>query len=327
MKALLCKQWGEPETLVLEDLAMPVPTADQALVRVHAAGVNFPDTLIVKNKYQFKPPLPFAPGGEIAGVVESVGANVKNVRPGDRVTAFTLWGGFAEAVVVDAAALVPMPADVDFVTGAAFVTTYATSYHALADRGALKLGETLLVLGASGGVGLAAIEIGKAMGAHVIAAASSAAKLAVCKQHGADDLVNYVEEDLKDRLKVLTQGRGVDVIYDPVGGPFTEIALRSCAWRGRLLIVGFANGEIPRVPANLMLLKGCSVIGVFLGGLVERESAQHRQNLQTLFGWLQQGKLKPHIGERYPLERGAEALRALMDRRVSGKVVITMDGG
>ncbi|WP_428311229.1 NADPH:quinone oxidoreductase family protein [Hydrocarboniphaga sp.] len=324
MKALLCKQHGEPETLVVEDTEVPVPGETQVLIRVHAAGVNFPDTLIIQNKYQFKPALPFAPGGECAGVVEAVGAKVKNVRPGDRAIAFTGWGAFAERVLADAFALVPMPSGLDFVTASAFVMTYGTSYHALADRAALQPGETLLVLGASGGVGLAAIEIGKVLGARVIAAASSAEKLAVCKQHGADELINYSSEDLKERLKQITEGKGVDVTYDPVGGAFTEVALRASAWRGRHLIIGFANGEIPKLPANLTLLKGCSLVGVFWGEYIKREPKKNYQDLTTLFGWLQEDRLRPHVGERYPLERGGEAIRALMDRRVSGKVVITI---
>ncbi|MDB5970534.1 MAG: NADPH:quinone oxidoreductase family protein [Hydrocarboniphaga sp.] len=324
MKALLCKQHGEPESLVIEETEAPVPGENQALIRVHAAGVNFPDTLIIQNKYQFKPPLPFSPGGECAGVVEAVGTEVKNLRPGDRVIAFTGWGAFAELVVADADALIPMPAGLDFVTASAFVMTYGTSYHALADRAALKSGETLLVLGASGGVGLAAIEIGKVLGARVIAAASSAEKLAVCKQHGADELINYSSEDLKERLKTITAGRGVDVTYDPVGGAYTEIALRSSAWRGRHLIVGFANGEIPKIPVNLTLLKGCSIVGVFWGEHIKRNPKDNYESLTTLFGWLKEGRLRPHIGERFSLARGAEAIRALMDRRVSGKVVITV---
>jgi len=324
MKALLCTHYGEPETLAYGDIDTPTPGDHQALVRVHAAGVNFPDTLIVQNKYQFKPPLPFAPGGECAGVVEAVGAKVKHLRPGDRVIAFTGWGAFAEYVLADAQALMPMPNGLDFVTASAFVLTYGTAYHALADRAALQSGETLLVLGASGGVGLAAIEIGKVLGARVIAAASTDDKLAICQQHGADELINYSRDDLKDRLKQLTEGRGVDVTFDPVGGAFTEVALRSAAWRGRHLIIGFANGEIPKIPANLTLLKGCSVVGVFWGDYTKREPKNNYRDLTTLFGWLQEDRLRPHIGERFPLERGAEALRALMDRRVSGKVVVTV---
>lgn len=324
MKALLCKSWGDPETLVLEETATPAPGDHQVLVRVHAAGVNFPDTLIIRNLYQFKPELPFSPGGECAGVVEAVGAKVGHVKAGDRVIAFTGWGSFAEFVLADAKALMPLPAGLDDETAAAFVMTYGTSYHALADRAALQPGETLLVLGAAGGVGLAAVEIGKALGARVIAAASSADKLATCREHGADELIDYSREDLRDRLKALTGGRGVDVVYDPVGGAYTEAALRSCAWRGRLLVVGFANGDIPRLPANLALLKGCSIVGVFWGDYTQREPERSQRDLETLLSWMKQGRIRPHIGRRYPLERGGEAIRALMNREVVGKVVVTV---
>lgn len=322
MKALLCKQFGPPESLVVEDTPAPTPGPTQVLIRVHAAGVNFPDTLIIQNKYQYKPELPFSPGGEFAGVVESVGTEVTNYKPGDHVIAFTAWGAFAELVVADAEELIPMPAGLDFVTASAFVMTYGTSYYALKSRANLKAEETLLVLGASGGVGLAAIELGKAMGARVIAAASTAEKLDICRQHGADELVNYVEEDLRARLKVITGGKGVDVVYDPVGGPYTELSLRSCAWGGRVLIVGFANGDIPAIPANLALLKGASIVGVFWGGRIKQEPQENVADLEALFELLQEGRLHPHVSATYPLERGAEAIRALMDRRVSGKVVI-----
>jgi len=323
MKALLCKQWGPPESLVVEDRPPLLPQDHEAIVRVHAAGVNFPDTLIVQGKYQFKPEMPFAPGGELAGVVERVGAKVTNVKPGDRVIGFTGWGAFAEEAAVDANVLVPMPEGLDYVTAAAFVMTYGTSYHALKDRAALQAGETLLVLGASGGVGLAAIEIGKALGAKVIAAASSPEKLAVCKDHGADELIDYSKEDLKERVKALTGGKGANVIYDPVGGGYTEPALRSIAWRGRLLVVGFANGEIPKIPLNLALLKGCNISGVFWGDYTKREPMNLMMDLRALFGWLKDGKLKPHISGTFPLARGAEAIRLLMERKVSGKIVIT----
>jgi len=322
MKALLCKQYGPPESLRVEEVPDLVPGERQVVIDVHAAGVNFPDSLIIEGKYQFQPPLPFSPGSECAGVVRAVGAGVKNAGVGDRVIAFTVYGAFASQVVVDATRLVPMPAGLDFATAAAFVMTYATSYHGLVDRGALQAGETLLVLGASGGVGLAAIEIGKAVGARVIAAASSAAKLAVCREHGADELIDYSGEDLRERLKALTGGRGVDVTCDPVGGAYTEPALRSCAWRGRHLVVGFANGEIPRIPANLALLKGCAIVGVFLGDYLRREPARAAADIGTLFKWLAAGKLRPRIAGRYPLARGGEAIRALMERRVSGKLVI-----
>lgn len=323
MKALLCKQFGPPESLVLEEVPDLVPGDTQVVIEVRAAAVNFPDTLIVQGLYQFKPALPFAPGGECAGVVKSVGSQVKNVKVGDHVIAFTGWGAFAEQVLADALQVIPMPEGMDFVTASAFVMTYATSYHALKDRAALKAGETLLVLGASGGVGLAAIEIGKALGARVIAAASSAEKLEVCKQHGADELINYNSEDLKDRIKTLTNGKGANVVYDPVGGPYTEPALRSIAWRGRFLVIGFANGEIPKIPLNLALLKGSSIVGVFWGDYAKREPMNNIMDLRALFGWLKEGKLKPHIAGTYTLAQGATAIRALMDRKVSGKLVVT----
>src|SRR6266481_9241762 len=240
MKAVLCKQYGPPESLTLEDLPSPRAGPGEAVISVRAASVNFPDVLIIQNKYQFKPPLPFSPGSELAGVVKEVGAGVSNVRPGDRVIAFTTYGAFAEEVKTEAARLLPLPEKMDFITGAAFLLTYATSDHALRDRGALKAGETLLVLGAAGGVGLAAVEIGKAVGATVIACASSDDKLAVCREHGADATINYATEDFRERVKALTAGSGPDVIYDPVGGAYTESAFRSVAWRGRLLVVGFA---------------------------------------------------------------------------------------
>jgi len=322
MKALLCRSWGLPETLVVEEVPEPAAGPGQAVVRVHAAGVNFPDALIIQNKYQFTPALPFVPGSECAGIVERVGEGVTQVKAGDRVIALTGAGAFAEKVQVDAAALTPLPAGVDFATGAAFILTYGTAYHALADRGALRPGETLLVLGAAGGVGIAAIEIGKALGARVIAAASSAQKRSICREHGADEVIDYTAADLKSELAALTAAAGIDVVFDPVGGPFTEAAVRNCAWRGRHLVIGFANGEIPRIPANLLLLKGCALIGVFWGRYVKSEPAAWARDLGTLFQWLQQGRLHPHIAERYPLERGAEALAALLARRASGKLVI-----
>ena len=304
---------------------MPDPVAGpgQAVVRVHAAGVNFPDALLIQNKYQFTPALPFVPGSECAGVVESVGDGVRQVKPGDRVIALTGAGAFAEKVQADAAALTPLPEGVDFTIGSAFLLAYGTACHALVDRGALEQGETLLVLGAAGGVGIAAIEIGKALGARVIAAASSEEKRRICREHGADEAIDYTAADLKPVLAALTAGRGVDVVFDPVGGAFTEAALRNCAWRGRHLVVGFANGDIPRVPANLLLLKGCSLIGVFWGRYVKAEPAAWARDLARLFLWLQQGRLRPHVAGRYPLERGAEALAALLGRRACGKLVIT----
>jgi len=322
MRALLCKQFGPPETLVVEDMPTPDVGADQVLIDVQAAAVNFPDSLIIEDKYQLKPDLPFSPGGELSGTVAAVGDNVKHLKPGDNVIAFTGFGAMAEQIATDANRVIPMPDGVDHVTASAFVMTYGTTYHALADRAALKSGESLLVLGASGGVGLAAIEIGKALGAHVIAAASSTEKLDVCREHGADEVINYVDEDLKDAIKARTDGKGVDVVYDPVGGDMTEKALRGTAWRGRLLVIGFAAGTIPKPPLNLALLKGCSIVGVFWGSFTQREPGENQKQLKTLFNWLAEGKLRPHISGTYPLERGGEAIQALASRSVSGKVVI-----
>src|SRR5437762_10108380 len=305
VKAVLCKQYGPPETLVVEELPSPRAGPGEAVVSVKAASVNFPDVLIIQNKYQFKPPLPFSPGSELAGVVKEVGAGVSSGRPGDKVMAFTTYGAFAEEVKTEAARLLPIPEGMDFKSAAAFVLTYGTSDHALRDRGALRAGETLLVLGAAGGVGLAAIEIGKALGARVIACASSDEKLAVCREHGADGAINYATEDLRNRIKALTGGNGPDVIYDPVGGPYTELALRSIAWRGRLLVVGFAAGEIPKIPLNLTLLKGCSIVGVFWGEFSRREPDRFADSMARLGRWYSEGRLKPHVSQTFLLERAA----------------------
>ncbi len=322
MKAVLCRRHGLPDTLELADLPTPEPGPAQVRIAVKSAGVNFPDTLIIQNKYQFKPPLPFSPGGEVAGTIEAVGADVKGFAVGQDVIAFTGWGGFAEQVVADAIKVIPMPPGVPYDIASSFVMTYGTSYHALKDRAALKSGETLLVLGAAGGVGLAAVELGKALGARVIAAASSAEKLAVCKAHGADETIDYSTEDLRERIKALTDGRGVDVVYDPVGGIYSEPALRSTAWRGRFLVVGFANGDIPSIPLNLALLKGCSIVGVFWGEFVRREPKANARDLAELVGLMRDGTIKPLISARYPLADAAKALDAVMERRVTGKVVL-----
>ncbi len=324
VKAVLCKQYGPPETLVVEELPSPRAGPGEAVVSVKAASVNFPDVLIIQNKYQFKPPLPFSPGSELAGVVKEVGAGVSSVRPGDKVMAFTTYGAFAEEVKTEAARLLPIPDGMDFNSAAAFVLTYGTSDHALRDRGALRAGETLLVLGAAGGVGLAAIEIGKALGARVIACASSGEKLAVCREHGADATINYAAEDLRERIKSLTEGRGVDVIYDPVGGAYSEPAFRSIAWRGRLLVVGFAAGEIPKLPLNLALLKGASVVGVFWGDFARREPKAFAGSIAQLGLWFREGKLHPHVSKIYPLEKAADALRLMAARQVKGKVVLAL---
>jgi NADPH2:quinone reductase len=323
MKAILCKQFGPPESLVYEDIPSPKAGPGDVVVSMKAASVNFPDVLIIQNKYQFKPPLPFSPGSELAGVVKEVGEGVKHFKPGDRVIAFTGHGAFAEEVKTEAARLIPLPEKMDFSAGAAFILTYGTTDHALRDRGALQAGETLLVLGAAGGVGLAAVEIGKALGARVIACASSAEKLAVCREHGADETIDYASEDLRERIKGLTDGKGVDVIYDAVGGPYTEPAFRSIAWRGRLLVVGFAAGEIPKLPLNLALLKGASIVGVFWGDFARREPKRFAESVQQLGRWYAEGKLRPHVSQTFPLAQAVDALKLMAARQVKGKVVLT----
>ena len=322
MKAVRCTAWGPPDSLVLEDLPEPVAGPGDVVVDVKAAGVNFPDVLTVQGKYQVRPPLPFTPGNEFAGVVRAVGAGVDGFVPGQRVIGFTRTGAFAEQAVAPASAFLPMPDDMDFDVAAAITLTYGTSYHAVADRGALQPGETMLVLGAAGGVGLAAIEVGKALGARVIAAASSDEKLTACKAHGADVLINYETDDLREALRAATDGRGPDVIYDPVGGKYSEPALRSIAWRGRHLVVGFAAGDIPRLPWNLMLLKGASVVGVFWGDFTRKERDAHLAAMERIAGWIAQGKLRPLVSRRYALADTAQALQDMAARKVIGKVVI-----
>jgi NADPH2:quinone reductase len=310
--------------LVFEDIPTPTPGPGEAVISVKSASVNFPDVLIIQNKYQVKPPLPFSPGSELAGIVKAVGDGVTSFRPGDAVMAITGYGAFAEEVTVDARRLLQIPAGMDFSHAAAFGLTYATSEHALCDRGALQAGETLLVLGAAGGVGIAAIEIGKILGARVIACASTDEKLAVCRAHGADEGINYATEDLRERIKALTDAKGADVVYDPVGGPYTELALRSIAWRGRLLVVGFAAGDIPKIPLNLTLLKGCSIVGVFWGEFTRREPQRFAQAMEKLGRWFAEGKLKPHVSATFPLERAADALQLMAERKVQGKVVLVI---
>jgi NADPH2:quinone reductase len=324
MKAILCKQYGPPESLTFEDLPSPRAGAGEVVISVKAASVNFPDVLIIQNKYQFKPPLPFSPGSELAGLVKEVGEGVTGVKVGDRVIAFTTYGAFAEEVKTEATRLLPVPEGMDYASAAAFLLTYGTSDHALRDRGQLKAGETLLVLGAAGGVGLAAVEIGKVLGARVIACASSDDKLAVCREHGADELINYASEDLRERIKALTGGTGPDVVYDAVGGSYTEPAFRSIAWRGRLLVVGFAAGDIPKLPLNLPLLKGASVVGVFWGDFTKREPKAFLESTQQLGRWFREGKVRPHVSQTFPLARAVEALQLMASRKVKGKVVLTV---
>lgn len=323
MKAMRIHRHGPPESLTVDEVPSPEPGKGQVLVSVHASAVNFPDTLIIENKYQFKPELPFAPGGEVAGTIKSVGEGVNGFEVGDRVIAVCGWGGYAEEVLTTVDKLVRLPQGIDMEAAAALVITYGTSHYALQDRAAIQPGETLLVLGAAGGTGVSAIELGKLMGAKVIAAASSDEKLALCKARGADETINYATEDLRQRVKALTGGRGVDVVYDPVGGAYAEPALRSMAWRGRYLVIGFTTGEIPKLPLNLVLLKGCSIVGVFYGGFAQAEPARYDAFMQELVGWLADGCIKPAITARYPLERAAEALRVVADRRATGKIMLT----
>jgi NADPH2:quinone reductase len=324
MRALLCTKFGPPDLLEVHDLPSPVAGPGEVVITVKAASVNFPDFLIIQNKYQFKPEPPFSPGSELTGVVKEVGPGVTDLAPGDHVLAFTTYGAFREEVKTERGRIIPLPPGMDFDTGAAFLLTYGTMDHGLRDRGALQAGETVLVLGASGGIGIASIEIAKALGARVIACASDPGKLDACRQHGADETIDYSSENLRERIKALTKDRGVDVVVDPVGGPYTELALRSCAWRGRLLVVGFAAGEIPKIPLNLTLLKGCSIVGVFWGDFLRREPEAFAASVSQLGKWYAAGKLKPHITATYPLDRAAEAIALMGARKVIGKVVVTM---
>jgi NADPH:quinone reductase len=324
MKVVLCKNFGLPESLSIENVPDPEVQPDQVLIEVEACGVNFPDALTIQNKYQFKPELPFSPGGEVSGKVIGLGDQVSQFQIGQAVLALCGWGGFAEKVAVDADRVFPLPSGLSPEVAATTLYTYGTSYHALKDRANLQPGETLLVLGAAGGVGLAAVELGKLMGAKVIAAASSEEKLALCRQKGAELTINYETEDLKTRIKELTDGKGVDVVFDPVGGKFTESALRGMAWKGRYLIIGFANGEIPQIPMNLPLLKGCSIMGVFWGQFSKVEAKASFQNIRQLITWIQEGKIQQHIGKVYSLEEASEALRAILDRKMLGKGVVVI---
>ena len=322
MKALLCTQFGPPQLLEYRDVPAVRPAAHEVLVSMTAASVNFPDVLIIQNKYQFKAPLPFSPGGELAGIVKEVGSAVAGVKVGDRVMAFTVFGAFAEEVVVDAACVQLIPDGMDDSVAASLLLAYGTMDHALRDRAAVLPTDTVLVLGAAGGVGLASIEIAKAIGARVIACGSSAEKLAACRAHGADEVIDYATADLRGAIKALTGARGIDVIVDPVGGALTEPALRSMAWRGRLLVVGFASGEIPKIPLNLVLLKGCSIVGVFWGDFVRREPRRLAESMTQLAEWHRTGKIVPHISATLPLSRGAAALAMVADRTVIGKIVL-----
>lgn len=322
MKALLCTHYGPPDELELAEIADPVAGPGEVVVRVKAAALNFFDTLIVQGKYQTKPAFPFSPSAEFAGVVESVAPGVTAFKAGDRVLGFTGYGAARELIAVPSQALTPIPDGLDFDRAAGLCVTYGTTLYALKDRAHLHQGETLAVLGASGGTGLAAIEIGKLMGARVIACASSPEKLDFCRQHGADDGIDYTTENLKDGLRRVTNGKGADVIYDPVGGAYAEAALRGIAWEGRYLVIGFAAGDIPKVPFNLYLLKSANVLGVFWGAWTERDPDGHRANTAQLLAWAADGKLSSHVHAVYPLNEAAAALKAIAERQVMGKVIL-----
>ena len=332
MKAMLSKAVGGPDTLVLEDMPEPKPGPGEVVIAVKACGVNYPDLLIIEDRYQFKPPRPFAPGGEVAGVIEAVGTGVKGFKPGDRIIGSTIAGGMSEKLAVEAERCIPMPANMPFDEASALVLTYGTSIYALKDRAKLKAGETMLVLGAAGGVGLSAVELGKAYGARVIAAVSSEEKLAFVKKHGADSGVVYPPgpfdkpgaKALADLFKRACGEKGADVIYDPVGGDYSEAALRSIAWEGRFLVVGFPAG-IGKLPLNLTLLKSCDVVGVFWGAFTRRDPAANARNIAELMQLYEQGKIKPLISERYPLAKAGEAIKKLASRQAMGKIVVTMD--
>jgi NADPH2:quinone reductase len=324
MKAVLCKAFGPPEDLVLEDIPAPEPGPGEVLVDVHASALNFPDVLMIAGKYQSQPPFPFSPGGELAGTVAALGPGASRFQVGDRVFGGNGHGGFVEQIAVPEVALRPMPDKMDFIQASGITTTYGTSYYALKQRASLQPGETLLVLGAGGGVGLAAVELGNAMGAHVIAAASTEEKLAAAKAAGAHELIDYSDGELKNKVKALTNGKGVDVIYDPVGGDMFDQCMRSIGWYGRVLVIGFAAGGIPRVPINLILLKSCQVVGVFYGSWSGRFRDEADANFEEILALYEAGKIDPLIGRTFPLEQSAEAMRCLSERQAIGKVVVTI---
>jgi NADPH2:quinone reductase len=324
MKAVLCKAYGGPDDLVLEEIASPTVGDGEVRIAVHAAGVNFPDILLIENKYQFKPELPFSPGLEAAGEVVEVGAGVSRVGPGDRVMVTCGHGGFAEEVVAAEQSVFQLPDEVSYEAAAGFPIAYGTTYHALVERADLKAGEVLVVHGAAGGVGLTAVEMGKMMGATVIGTVGSDAKMDIVRQTGADHVINYSDESIRDRVKELTGDRGADVIYDPVGGDAFDQSMRCIAWGGRLLVVGFASGRIPELRANLVLLKGCQVVGVFWGSFSQRFPDKNRANFERLLAWCAEGKLKPHISMRFALPDAGQALKALISRKATGKVLVTV---
>ncbi|MDB9762227.1 NADPH:quinone oxidoreductase family protein [Alphaproteobacteria bacterium] len=322
MKALVCKEFGPAKNLKVEEMNEPIPNADEVCIKVHAAGVNFPDILMVEGKYQVKPAFPFAPGAEAAGEIISIGDNITKYKIGQRVIAMTGHGAFAEIVKASEKKLIPLNDNVDFETASILPMVYGTSAHALIQRGKLKKGETLLVHGAAGGVGLAAVEIGKAMGARVIATASTDEKCQVARDHGADESINYSNGQFKEIVKSMTDGKGADVIYDPVGGDVFDQSLRCIAWEGRLLVVGFTSGRIPSAPANLALLKSCDIVGVFWGAFVERTPHINLENFEKLYKWIDQGFIKPRISMKVSLENTLDAMQAIADRKIIGKAIV-----
>lgn len=322
MRAVLCREFGPVEQLRIEEVAAPVPGLGQVLIDVRASALNFPDALIVQGRYQIKPPFPFSPGAEASGIVRAVGPGVTSVVPGTAVVAPTTYGALAEQCLADERLLTALPPGIDFDSAAALVMTYGTSLHALRTCGELRAGESVLVLGAAGGVGMAAIQIAKALGARVIAAASSDARLALCRQAGADETLNYTTQDLRKAIEALTRGTGVDVVCDPVGGAYTEAALRSTAWLGRYLVIGFAAGEIPRIPLNLALLKQRRIVGILWGEAMRKDPAQHQANMRLLFDWLASGRISPMISARVALAQAIDAIERIARRQVVGKVVV-----
>lgn len=331
MRAVLSKEIGGPDTLVVEDVADPTAGPGQVVIRVRACGVNFPDSLIIEDRYQFKPGRPFSPGGEVAGEVESLGEGVTGLKVGDRVIGSSGWGGMAERIAVDANRCIPIPDAMPFDEASAFILTYGTSWHALKERAQLKAGETILILGAAGGVGLAAIELAKAVGARVVAAVSTEAKAQFCRDHGADHAVVYptgpFDKDGRKALAALFKEacgeNGADVVYDAVGGDYAEAALRAIAWEGRFLVVGFPAG-IPSVPLNLALLKGCQIVGVFWGAWAARDRRAFAAGVEDLLRFYGEGRVRPHVSKTYPLEQAGQAIRDLAERRAQGKIVVTM---
>jgi len=324
MKAVLCTAWGTPDSLIIDEIEVPQVGAGQVRIRVEAAGINYADLIMIAGQYQLKPPFPFVPGMELAGQVAEVGAGVEHLQIGQRVAAFAYYGAFAEEAVVPAPAVMPIADSMDSATAATFMVAYGTSHLALAHRARLQAGETLLVHGAAGGVGLTAVELGKLMGATVIATAGSQAKLELAKSYGADHLINYREENFRDQVREITGAKGADVIFDPVGGDVFDLSMRCIAWEGRLLVIGFAGGRIPQVPANLALVKNCSIVGVYWGAYADKDPAVLQDSLATLLAWHDQGKLQPHISERYPLEEAANALNRVRNRQATGRLVLIM---